>query len=73
MGNNNDTKFKLITRRYLAMIGFGVGIVTLSFVVIWSLVKGPPISQLGSMALGGLISLATSVGVFYFGKKVAEE
>lgn len=70
--NNND-KFKLITRRYIALGFGGLATATLCFIVIWSLLCETGCREMAMAALGGLIAIVMGVVNTYLGKKVKEE
>lgn len=70
--DNND-KFKLITRRYLA---WGLAFLicgALVFVVIYSLIFTMGCRELAMAAMGGLIAIISRIIGDYFGKKTSEE
>lgn len=63
--------FKLVTRRYLAW-GFGsIGGVVLAFIAVWGAIQG--MTELVTLAGGGLLTLMGTLIGFYFGKKTSEE
>ena len=66
----ND-KFKLETRRYLAWGAVGIGMVTLSFGAVWSVLHG--IMEIATLTLGMLGTTIAGVIGYYFGKKTSEE
>ncbi|GAJ16495.1 unnamed protein product [marine sediment metagenome] len=71
--DNND-KFKLITRRYIAWGLGGLATATLVFVVVWSQITGAVCPECGgnemaSVAIGGLIAIVSGVIGFYFSRE----
>lgn len=67
----NNEKFKLNTRRYLAW-GIGGGSVSvIAFVGIWGTLTNQP--TLVTLAGGGLIGFIGAIVGYYFGKKTSEE
>ena len=70
MSNNNE-KFKLVTRRYLAWGAAGISILTLAFAAGWSVWNG--VMAIATLTLGMLGNITIGVIAFYFGKKTSEE
>ena len=67
----NNERFKLITRRYLAWGLAGIISLTISFICIWGAVTNVPEYVAGALGyFGGILS---ALSVFYFGKKLSEE
>lgn len=69
--NNNNEKFKLVTKRILAWGIGGLAIATIAFIGVWGTITEQP--ELVTLAGGGLIGLIGSIVGFYFGKKTSEE
>ena len=71
---NNNEKFKLTTRRYIAWGLGGLATATLVFVVVFSLITGTVCHECGgndmaSVAIGGLIAIVSGVIGFYFSRE----
>lgn len=71
---NNNEKFKLTTRRYIAWGLGGLATATLVFVVVFSLITGTYVPSAGGNALadvavGGLIAIVAGVIGFYFSRE----
>ncbi|MBA7641614.1 hypothetical protein ES703_49299 [subsurface metagenome] len=71
MADDNNEKFKLVTRRYLAWGAVGIAILTLAFAAGWSVVNG--VTALATLTLGMLGNVVIGVIAFYFAKKTSEE
>lgn len=70
MADNNE-KFKLNTRRWLAWGVGGVAIAVIGFTGVWGLMKG--MMEAVTLSVGILGTTIGSIIVFYFGKKASEE
>ncbi len=73
MADNNE-KFKLTTRRYIACGLGGLATAALVFVVVWSQITGAVCHECGGNALadvavGGLIAIVSGVIGFYFSRE----
>lgn len=71
---NNNEKFKLTTRRYIAWGLGGLATAALVFVVVWSQITGAVCTKCGgndmaSVAIGGLIAIVAGVIGFYFSRE----
>ena len=67
---NND-KFKLNTRRYLAWGVAAIASLTLAFIAAWGAVNSQ--IELVALAGGALIGYIGAIIGFYFSKKISEE
>jgi len=68
---DDNEKFKLVTRRYLAWGLAGMAAVVLAFIAIWGTVTEQ--DALVTLAGGGFLTMLGTVVGFYFGKKTSEE
>ncbi len=70
---DNNEKFKLTTRRYLAWGLGGLATTGSVFAVVWHQIFGTGCSEIASTALGGLLVIIGGIIGFYFAKKTSEE
>lgn len=75
---DNNEKFKLITRRFIAWGVGGLAAAALVFVVVWSQINNVVCPKCGGnaladVAIGGLIAIVSGIIGFYFSKKISEE
>ena len=68
---NDQERYKLVTRRYIAWSIGTLATTTVAFIGIWGAITNQ--SELVTLAGGGLIGLVGSIIGFYFSKKTSEE